>query len=175
MLTVSRKLQTECKKANLDIQERAMADLMVLGWSDQDAFIAAGFNKPMLNDDYNRQQMLSMTTDTDFNKYIESRRKALKKGIMKQYTETPDEVGGTDREKIRLMSKEEILQEALQSALSLPVNDKNRVEILMKYADLAQMKKEEIKEEDTTIHYYLPLSCKQCSLYKAHKAKNRGV
>ena len=75
----------------------------------------------------------------------------------------------------KLLTKEEVLQEALQSALSLPVNDKTRVEILMKYADLAQMKREEIKEEDSTIHYYLPLTCNNCSLYLASKKKKSGA
>ena len=169
MLTVSRKLQTECKKANLDIQERAMADLMVLGWTAQDAFIAVGFNKPMLSDEYNKQQLEILTTDAAFQKYLDARSKALKKGILKQYSDESEDDG--EKEKLKLMSKEDILQEALQSALSLPVTDKNRVEILMKYADLAQLKKESLDEEDTTIHYYLPLSCKQCSLYQAHKLK----
>lgn len=169
MLTVSRKLQTECKKANLDIQERAMADLMVLGWTAQDAFIAAGFNKPMLSDEYNKQQLEILTTDAAFQKYLDARSKALKKGILKQYSDESEDDG--EKEKLKLMSKEDILQEALQSALSLPVTDKNRVEILMKYADLAQLKKESFDEEDTTIHYYLPLSCKQCSLYQANKLK----
>lgn len=169
MLTVSRKLQTECKKANLDVQERAMADLMVLGWTAQDAFIAAGFNKPMLSDEYNKQQLEILTTDAAFQKYLDARSKALKKGILKQYESDSEE--DEERTQVKLLSKEEVLQEALQTAMLLPKNDPKRVDVLMRFADLAQMKKEEIKEEDTTIHYYLPLSCKQCSLYQAHKKK----
>lgn len=173
MLDYTRKFKTECNKAKLDPQVRAMAELMVQGWTPQDAFIATGFNKPALSDEYNKQQIEKLITDSDFNAYMEARRKSIKRGILKQYEATTEE--DDDRAKIKLMSKEEILQEALQSALSLPVNDKNRVEILMKYADLAQMKKEEIKEEDNTIHYYLPLSCNNCSLYLANKKKNSGV
>lgn len=169
MLTVSRKLQTECKKANLDIQERAMADLMVLGWTAQDAFIAAGFNKPMLSDEYNKQQLEILTTDAAFQKYLDARSKTLKKGILKQYESDSEE--DEERTQVKLLSKEEVLQEALQTAMLLPKNDPKRVDVLMRFADLAQMKKEEIKEEDTTIHYYLPLSCKQCSLYQANKLK----
>lgn len=173
MLDYSRKFKTECNKAKLDPQVRAMAELMVQGWSPQDAFIAVGFYKATLSDEYNKQQIEKHITDPDFNVYMEARRKAIKRGILKQYEAEPEEDG--ERMQIKLLSKEEILQEALQSALSLPVNDKNRVEILMKYADLAQMKKEEIKEEDTTIHYYLPLTCNNCSLYMANKKKKSGV
>lgn len=171
MLNFSRKLQTECKKAKLDEQERAMADLMVLGWSAQDAFIATGFNKPMLSDEYNKQQLEIKITDTDFNKYLEARQKAIKRGILKQYTETSDEEEKTE---VKILTKEEVLQEAVQTALLLPKNDPKRVDVLMKFAELAQMKKEEIKEEDNTIHFFLPLSCKQCSLYLANKKKSGG-
>lgn len=38
-------------------------------------------------------------------------------------------------------------------------------------ADITQIKKDEIKEEDTTVHFYLPLSCNNCSLYLAAKKK----
>lgn len=169
MLDYSRKFKTECSKAKLDPQVRAMAELMVQGWTPQDAYIAVGFNKPALSDEYNKSQIEKYITDTDFNVYMESRRKAIKRGILKQYTSDSEEE--EEEVKVKLMTKEEILQQALQSALSLPVNDKNRVEILMKYADLAQMKKEEIQEEDSTIHYYLPLTCNNCSLYLANKKK----
>ena len=172
MLDYSRKFKNECNKAKLDPQARAMAELMVQGWTAQDAFIAVGYNKPALSDEYNKQQIEKYITDSDFNAYMESRRKSIKRGILKQYESSSEEE--EERTAIKLLSKEEILQEALQSALSLPVNDKNRVEILMKYADLAQMKKEEIKEEDTTIHYYLPLTCNNCSLYLANKKKKSG-
>lgn len=169
MLNFSRKLQTECKKAKLDEQDRAMADLMVLGWSPQDAFIAAGFNKPMLSDEYNKQQLEIKLAGPDFNKYIEARQKSIKRGILKQYTDTQDE--DEDKMEVKILTKEEVLQEAVQTALLLPKNDPKRVDVLMKFAELAQMKKEEIKEEDTTIHFFLPLSCKQCSLYMEHQNK----
>lgn len=171
MLDYSRKFKTECSKAKLDPQVRAMAELMVQGWTPQDAFIAVGFYKPALSDEYNKSQIEKYITDTDFNVYMESRRKAIKRGILKQYA--PDSEEEEEVEKVKLLTKEEVLQEALRSALSLPVNDKNRVEILMKYSDLAQMKKEEIKEEDSTIHYYLPLTCNNCSLYMAAKARKK--
>jgi hypothetical protein len=169
MLDYSRKFKTECSKAKLDPQVRAMAELMVQGWTPQDAYIAVGFNKPALSDEYNKSQIEKYITDTDFNVYMESRRKSIKRGILKQYTSESEEE--EEEVKVKLMTKEEILQQALQSALSLPVNDKNRVEILMKYADLAQMRKESVEAEDNTIHYYLPLTCNNCSLYLANNKK----
>lgn len=169
MLDYSRKFKTECNKAKLDPPIRAMAELMVQGWSPQDAFIAVGLNKPALSDEYNKQQIEKHITDPEFTVYMESRRKAIKRGILKQYE--PDTEEDTERTQVKLLSKEEVLQEALQTAMLLPKNDPKRVDVLMRFADLAQMKREEIKEEEQLIHYYLPLTCNNCSLYLASKKK----
>ena len=161
MIDYTRKFKTECSKAKLDPQVRAMAELMVQGWSAQDSFVALGFNKPHLTDEYNKQQIESITTDSNFCKYIESRQRSIRRNVSRQVDVDEEE----DSAPVKLLSKEEVLQEALQTAMLLPKNDPKRVDVLMRFADLAQMKKEEIKEEDSTIHFYLPLSCNNCSLY----------
>ena len=170
MLDYSRKFKTECSKAKLDPQVRAMAELMVQGWTPQDAFIAVGFYKPALSDEYNKSQIEKYITDTDFNVYMEARRKAIKRGILKtSVSQEEDE----EQINIPLLDKESVLKEMIKSAMSLPVNDVNRINILQKYSELQQMKKDEVKEEETFIHYYLPLTCNNCSLYMASKAKKK--
>ena len=170
MLDYSRKFKTECSKAKLDPQVRAMAELMVQGWTPQDAFIAVGFYKPALSDEYNKSQIEKYITDSDFNVYMEARRKAIKRGILKtSVSQEEDE----EQINIPLLDKESGLKEMIKSAMSLPVNDVNRINILQKYSELQQMKKDEVKEEETLIHYYLPLTCNNCSLYMAAKAKKK--
>ena len=51
---------------------------------------------------------------------------------------------------------------------------KDRADILMKIADLQQMKKDENTEEEETVHYYLPLQCYRCSLFIADRAKREA-
>lgn len=170
MLDYSRKFKTECSKAKLDPQVRAMAELMVQGWTPQDAFIAVGFYKPALSDEYNKSQIEKYITDTDFNVYMEARRKAIKRGILKTSVSQEE---GEEQINIPLLDKESVLKEMIKSAMSLPVNDVNRINILQKYSELQQMKKDEVKEEETLIHYYLPLTCNNCSLYMAAKAKKK--
>jgi hypothetical protein len=41
----------------------------------------------------------------------------------------------------------------------------------MKIADLQQMKKDEIADEENKVHFYLPLTCHQCQLYLKNKKK----
>lgn len=168
MLDYSRKFKTECSKAKLDPQVRAMAELMVQGWTPQDAYIAVGFNKPALSDEYNKSQIEKYITDTDFNVYMESRRKSIKRGILKTSVSQEED---DEQINIPLLDKESVLKEMIKSAMSLPVNDVNRINILQKYSELQQMKKDEVKEEETLIHYYLPLTCNNCSLYLSNKRK----
>lgn len=51
---------------------------------------------------------------------------------------------------------------------------KDRADVLMKIADLQQMKKDENTEEEETVHYYLPLQCYKCSLFIADRAKRKA-
>lgn len=161
MIDYTRKFKTECSKAKLDPQVRAMAELMLQGWTAQDSFVVLGFNKPHLTDDYNKQQMDKIITDSDFCKYIETRQRSMKRSASRQAEVEETE----DSAPVKLLSKEEVLQEALQTAMLLPKNDPKRVDVLMRFADLAQMKKENLESEEKLIHYYLPLTCNNCSLY----------
>lgn len=70
--------------------------------------------------------------------------------------------------------KEDVVAELNQLATSVK-EPKLKAEILLKLADLQQMKKDEVKEEEKLIHFYLPLSCDRCSLYLDAKKNNRRV
>lgn len=163
MLDFSRRFKAENKKLKISPTERAMADLVSLGWNPQDAFIAIGQYKPALSDEYNKEQVEKIITDPVFTEYNKMREKNIRRGILKQSVK---DINGEEEEDINLIDKEEVLKQMLRSALSLPQNDPNRVKMLMQYAELQQMKKEEVETEDNTIHYYLPLSCNNCSLYQ---------
>ena len=64
---------------------------------------------------------------------------------------------------LRIVSELNILADATK-------DPKQKTEILMKLADLQQMKKDTTKEEeDNTIHYYLPINCSSCELYARWK------
>ena len=69
-------------------------------------------------------------------------------------------------------TKEQLIDE-LNILASSTADPKTRTDILLKLADMAGMKKEETKSEDTTIHFYMPLVCHQCELYQQAKEANR--
>lgn len=142
MIEYSRKLNTEAKKAKISIVEKAMADLMALGWKETDAYIVTGQLKPVLSDQYNNDQLMKTVTDTAFAKYLKLRSAAVKRG-----TETGTASEGESPEETRLLTKEDVLQQMLKTAFALPKTDPKRVEILAKYADLQQMKKTKCRKK----------------------------
>ena len=46
--------------------------------------------------------------------------------------------------------------------------------IMQKITDLQQMKKDENKDETELVHFYLPITCKRCSLYMNEKKKKEN-
>jgi hypothetical protein len=70
------------------------------------------------------------------------------------------------------------LIQALSDAANIEKDTLRRTKILSELADLQQMDKEEHKEDKELIHYYLPLTCKRCSLYcaaQAEREKQEGL
>lgn len=167
MINYSRRIQNEFRKIKLKAHEKAIADLMAVGWKAEDAALALGLVKVALSDEYNKEQIEKLITEPEFTRYLNTKMKQIARG--KGDSATEDE----EQEEIPRLTKEEVLQEMLRTAMALPLKDPKRVDILNKYADLQQMKKDEVQEEDTTVHYYLPLSCNNCSLYLAQKRKIR--
>lgn len=51
----------------------------------------------------------------------------------------------------------------------------DRLKITSQIADLQRMKKEEVKTEDDTIHYYLPLTCSECPLKAEYDAARNAA
>lgn len=78
-----------------------------------------------------------------------------------------------DPNKPKNRDKDDIVAE-LNTLANATRDPKQKTEILMKLADLQQMKKDKTQEEeDTTIHYYLPISCYNCELYQAKKRSDK--
>lgn len=83
-----------------------------------------------------------------------------------------DEISADDLAKAT--SKEAILSDLLKARKLVKQNSKEWLDMTAKIADYARIKQDEIKEEDTIIHYYLPVNypktCKDCLLWQNGKA-----
>lgn len=73
----------------------------------------------------------------------------------------------TDDSDVR--SKDDVIKE-LNLLANQETEPRRKSEILMKLADLQQMKKQEEDSDESKIKYYMPLKCSECVLYE--NAKN---
>jgi hypothetical protein len=65
--------------------------------------------------------------------------------------------------------------EALSKAANEEVDGLKRAKILSEISDLMRMDKDENKDEQELTHFYLPLSCKRCSLYCQEQEKRKQI
>lgn len=94
--------------------------------------------------------------------------------IKKENEEKGDASEISTDELAKATSKEAILSDLLKARKFVKPNSKEWLDMTAKIADYARIKQDEIKEEDTTIHYYLPVNypktCKDCLIWQNGKA-----
>ena len=99
--------------------------------------------------------------DPDVKEYVDNHRI-----IIHEKTAKPN-----DPVRVKNRDKDDIVAE-LNTLVNATRDPKQKTEILMKLADLQQMKKDKTQdEEDNTIHFYIPINCYQCPLFLANKKK----
>ena len=74
-----------------------------------------------------------------------------------------------------LRTKQGMLDYLIELAATPGLDLKTRADIAKQITDLQQYKKEEIKEDDNRINFYLPLTCNKCALYKAYLASRPRI
>lgn len=90
-------------------------------------------------------------------------------------TEYEDDMGRRGMAKeYDLRSKTGMLEYLVDMAEVQGLDVKTRADIAKQITDLMQFKKEEIKEEDNRINFYLPLTCRYCGLYQKHESEARN-
>lgn len=68
-------------------------------------------------------------------------------------------------------SKDDVIRD-LNILATQESEPRRKSEILMKIADLQQMKKQEESDKESLVKYFMPLKCNQCVLYKNAKEKH---
>jgi hypothetical protein len=170
MKGVSDKLLNKAKKSGVDWDVYIMALLVAVGISEKDAYYAVINKNSQSTDDYDMGQLRRILADNAYCYLVTDLQKQYKRISRKnqQEQEEQDSLPVSDE----LMSKEEVARELLKTASSMKAGSKERADVMMKYAELLQMKKDEVKDEEKLVHFYLPLTCRDCELYiKCEKEK----
>jgi hypothetical protein len=71
-------------------------------------------------------------------------------------------------------TNKDVLLSELSRLVNRTTNIREKNDLLKTVADVTMMKKDQSDNEKQQIHFFLPLTCKRCSLYvSAQKAKNK--
>ena len=157
-MDLSKQKQTEAKKLNVPIQYLVMADLLAIGYSENDAYTIAYPENAALSLQQNASIRNNIIESAKFKKLVENRRSRVKDGIA-----TPVML-----DEIELVGTDEVLKEILRSAKQQPIGSKERAELYAKYNDIKKESEQVSADETDTINFVLPLKCNQCPLLYAY-------
>lgn len=160
-------LQKVARRYGLTTSELAYADLLCLGWDEKDAWAMAirmgiTWTKTALKESINE------LSKKDGVKRRIADYKAQLHAI--EQTAADELANGSPKDLLdRATNKERKIIE-LQAKLETCKDQKLWLAINQQILDVTRMKQEEVKTDDNTVHYYLPVSyptsCKDCLLCK---------
>lgn len=157
-MDLSKQKQTEAKKLNVSIQYLVFADLLAVGYSENDAYAIAYPENEALSVQQNNSIRSNITSSAKFKKLLDERTRRIKSGVA-----TKSIVGD-----IELIGAEETAKEILKVAKQMDEGSKERGEMFMKYADLIRKNEQGTEDETEAINFVFPLKCNQCPLLYAY-------
>ena len=159
-------IKNEIKEYGLSAKELAFVDLVSLGWEVRDAYFTI-FNEGL---SWQKSYLYSKINEIKSKKGAELRATFRKDGI-----KIERQLSNTNISDINLdeVTKENTLKELVKAKNSFEPGTKEWLDIQKQIIEVTQMKKDEVKEEDKTVHYYLPLRCSDCPLYIENMSKKK--
>ena len=155
-------LSTQFKKANkkygMPDTHIVMADLISLGYSNLDAYRVVFQEMAVLPDSQLKKEADDFVSDAAFKKLLKDR----------GHKHAAEDLDVLSKEE--LMDKEQTAKLIMRAAMKQPADSKERVDGLIRYADLMGFKREEVAVEDNldTIHFFFPVKCSMCPLLKKY-------
>lgn len=165
MIKLSQNKANEAKKLNTQQENLVFADLLTLGYSENDAFIISHPVEAAMNVQQQRSVRDGIVNSAKFKELVESRRRS--NAMILEFT--------GDVNDIELIDPEQTAKEILRIAKQLPLNSKERGEMFMKYADLLRKNDAATEEQTEAINFYFPLKCSQCPLLATYNSEQKKV
>jgi uncharacterized protein YdaT len=170
---LSQKMMKVCRTSRLKPEALAFCDLVAAGWEPADAYIVA-FRKGAT--------WIKKALKTEVEKLLETEdvknRITLTKFSLRQSQEEKTK-NATNKERkdvvSEALSKEAMIYD-LQTALrGMKQGSKEWIDTKKMIIDVTRMKQDEVKDETSTIHYYLPVQyptgCQDCLYSKCDTCK----
>lgn len=163
-ITVTTNTAKLARQYKLEPKQLAFADLLSVGWPPEDAWNAAIREGIAWTKTAKKQAIKELAEHPG----VQERIAAVKSVLRKDMIEKVRKEGENNRQDLisEAMSKEQMLYD-LQSALKWKdAGSSEWLKIKQLIVDVTRMKQDEIKDENVTIHHYLPVdypvSCEFC-------------
>lgn len=164
-MELSQSFQKQAKKLGASPEYLIMADLMSVGYSEQDAYAIAYHENAALSAQQNKAILDNIISSSKFKKVFDERRSHIKSGVS-----IPIPV-----DEVQLVGTEEVMKEILRSAKQQPVGSKDRADLFAKYNEIKTKNEQGTESKTDSINFYLPQKCSQCPLlysYNDYLKKN---
>lgn len=148
----------EAKKLKASVAEIVMADLLSLGYSEEDAYTIAYPDDVALSMQLQRSNRKDIVSKTRFKQLCEVRRNKNA-----SYLSAPSNVLD-----VELVGAEEVAKEILLAAKKQPVGSKERADLFAKYNEIRAKNEQVVEDSTDSINFALPLKCNQCPLLYAY-------
>ncbi len=161
MLNPSPRLKKEASRIGCKENHIIMADLILSGYTESEAFDIA----------YSERSMTSAKM-----KIAERESEMRSEGYQRAYEER-SAAHKFSAEAVDLRDKETVARD-LNSLINQTKDPKLKAELLMKLADLQQMKKDATGNDEDPVQFFLSIDCERCPLLTAYNGyiakKNNG-
>ena len=157
-MDVSKILEDKAKKYGASFRDLIMADLVGIGYSESDAYAIAYCDIMPMQVYQVRDAREKILKKAGYKRALAARLEQ-QKNIEHLPVEGEDD----------LMDKRKTAKLIMNAAMKQPLDSKERIDGLMKYADIMGYKRD-VEESDVTenISFFFPLKCNQCPLLMAY-------
>ena len=158
-MTLSQLKTKEAKGLKVSVQEMVLADLLSIGYSEEDAYTIAYPDDAMLNSQAKKSAMNEVINRDKFKQLCDTRREKNA-----SYLSVENEA-----ENIDLISAEDVAKEVLLAAKKQPVGSKERADLMAKYNDIRNENKKEIADpNEDPVQFFFPIACEKCPLLQSY-------
>lgn len=159
-----RQIARECRELKLTKEELAFADLLAVGWDEQNAWDTAIKKGAAWDRTYLKKEITRLAGSASVQARVEAVRNVLKEAQIEKYSFKA--VQATKREVAESISKDNMLMELIDAKKLYTQGSPEWTKIQQMIIDVTNMKKEENRDEQQLVHFYLPFNsnCNECRL-----------
>lgn len=144
-----------------------MADLLSIGYSNEDAYAIAFPGDAVLSKDILKANIYALINKVKFKQLCDIRREK-NAGFLSVTNEA---------EELELISPEDVAKEILLAAKKQVIGSKERADLMAKYNDIRNENKKDIKDPNNDpVQFFFPIACEKCPLLQRYNQflKNRN-